>query len=76
MKQEEKPQWKLVLEQLQSGLYLTSLDALRDLGIISFPKRITELRNMGHKIEQERITTKGKWGKKSVNRYWMLPIKN
>ena len=71
----DKTQSELVLEKLQQGYYLTSLDALKELGIISFPKRITELRKQGHKIEQESITVKGKWGKKTVNRYWLIPIK-
>jgi len=70
----EKTQDQLVLEELEKGNYLTSLSALRDLGIISFPKRIASLRKDGHKIEQERITVKSRCGKKSVNQYWMIPI--
>jgi len=75
MKPTEKPQHELVLEKLQQGYYLTSLDALKELGIISFPKRISTLRNLGHKIEQESITVKGRFGKKRISRYWMIPIK-
>jgi len=75
MKPTETPQWKRALERMQKGYYLTSLSARTDLGIISFPKRITELRKRGHKIEQEPITVRTRYGKVRVNQYWMIPVK-
>jgi len=74
-KKEHVPQWKRALERMQKGYYLTSLSARTDLGIISFPKRITEIRRNGHKVEQESITVKTRYGKARVNQYWVIPVK-
>ncbi len=57
-----------VLKFLKDGFTLTSLKALSALGVISFPKRICELRRQGHQIEQRRIKLPN--GKR-VNEYWM-----
>ena len=41
-----------VLEHLKKGRKITSLSALQLLGIISLPKRISDLRADGHKIKK------------------------
>lgn len=56
------------LKALKFGVRMTSLDALRRLGIISFPKRISALRKLGYRIEQRPIKLNN--GKR-VNEYWM-----
>lgn len=68
MKQSER-----VLAYMKQGFPLTSLEALEKLGIISFPKRICELRKQGYNIAQKRITVKNRYGNKlSVNEYWLV----
>jgi len=68
----EYPQHMAVLEYLhQVPEGLTSLEAVTRLGIISFPKRISTLRQMGFYIEQKSIVVKSKLGKKRVNRYFI-----
>lgn len=44
-----------VLSQLEAGKVLSSKDAVLNYGIQDLPKRISELRREGHKIESERI---------------------
>lgn len=48
-------QRKWVLSQLEAGKVLSSKDAVLNYGIQDLPKRISELRREGHKIESERI---------------------
>lgn len=72
---EKDSQEIMVLKTLLLGYKMTGLDALKLFGIISFPKRISTLRQMGHKIEQQSITVKGRFGQKRVNQYWIKPSK-
>ena len=51
----ELRQWQQAYEYMLEGNSLTSLTALTELGIISFPKRICEMEARGIKIKRERI---------------------
>lgn len=51
-----------VLERLQSGERLSSRDAVITYGIQDLPKRISELRREGHRIESRRIDGKNRNG--------------
>lgn len=62
-----------VLNVLRTGSSLTSLDALKDLSIISFPKRICELEKDGYIINSVRVAVKNRFKEKvTVNSYKML----
>ncbi len=50
------PQWRLAYQYMRDVGSLTSLKALTELGIISFPKRICEMGRQGIKVKKERIT--------------------
>lgn len=50
-----KNQRRLVLEHLESGKSLTSLEALTRFGCLRLAARIAELRKMGVSIEKETI---------------------
>jgi hypothetical protein len=67
----DTPQWKVVLDHLLLGYSFTGLDALREFGIISFPKRICEIEKIGYKVERKLVMVKGRFGEKRVNRYWI-----
>ena len=63
-------QW--VLSKLENRCVLSSLDSVLNYGIQDLPKRISELRQMGHKIESERVTGINRHGRKTHwNIYWM-----
>ena len=51
-----------VLEHLQAGHKITSLKALRVLGIIQLPRRIWDLKREGHQIEREWIYRTNRYG--------------
>lgn len=61
-----------VLSQLEKGVCLSSRDAVLTYGIQDLPKRISQLRAMGHEIESERVNGINRHGKKTHwNLYWM-----
>ena len=63
---------KWVLAQLEKGCRLSSRDSVLEYGIQDLPKRISELRQMGHQIESERMTGKNRNGRSTRwNVYWM-----
>ena len=51
----KQAQWQQAYEYMKDNGSLTSLTALTELGIISFPKRICEMEARGIKIKRERI---------------------
>ena len=66
-----KQQWQLALDYMQEKP-LTSLTALTELGIISFPKRICEIKH-GHNVKKTRITVIDRFGNpKSVIEYSLV----
>lgn len=61
-----------VLSQLESGEILSSRDAVLTYGIQDLPKRISELRKMGHEIQSARVSGKNRHGLNTHwNLYWM-----
>lgn len=63
-------QWWQAYRYMQEHGALTSLTALTELGIISFPKRICEMEKRGIKVERRRITVVDRNGDlKQVNEY-------
>ena len=63
---------KWILKQLESGWRLSSLDSVLEYGIQDLPKRISELRQMGHKIESMRVDGTNRHNRKTHwNLYWM-----
>ena len=54
-----------VLAQLQDGARLSSRDAVRNYGIQDLPKRISELRRQGYRIESERVEGESRFGGKT-----------
>ena len=63
-------QW--VLSQLENGERLSSRDAVLTYGIQDLPKRISELRKMGHPIESVRVDGLNRNGTRTHwNLYWM-----
>ena len=55
----------MVLEHLESGRTITSLEALREYGIIQLPKRIFDLREAGYPVEKHWITVRKRHGEKA-----------
>ena len=61
-----------LIDYLESGKKITSLQAWRVLGFSYLPARIKDVRNMGHDIKSKRITVKNRFKEDvSVNQYWM-----
>lgn len=59
----------MLLQYLQSHGSITGLEAFQKLGIMSYTKRIAELRNAGVLIASTYITQKSKFGVKRFVRY-------
>lgn len=51
-----------VMCHLKTGKTLTSLEALREYGIMRLPNRISELRQRGEPIEKRTIVVMNKYG--------------
>ena len=66
-------QAKAVLAYMEEGHTITSLEALRLFGIISFPRRILDIEKMtGKAPRRRRIETVNRYGKSvHVNEYWI-----
>ena len=65
-------QAKAVLNYMMAGNTITSLEALRLFGIISFPRRILDIEKMtGIAPKRKRIKAVNRYGKEvSCNEYW------
>ena len=55
-------QGRRIMNYLESGKRLTSKDAMEGLGIVSFTKRISELRREGFKITDYWEESKNRYG--------------
>lgn len=65
-------QSRWVLKQLEKGERLSSRNAVVEYSIQDLPKRISELRQMGHKIESERVYGMNSHGMRTHwNVYWL-----
>lgn len=51
-----------VMAHLRSGKAITSLEALREYGIMRLPNRISELRRSGEEIEKRTVVVMNKYG--------------
>lgn len=69
-----KKQNRLLLEYLIKHNTITGLEALSNLGILSYTKRISELRAMGCRICTEWETKKSRFGKKRFAVYELLGV--
>lgn len=66
-------QAEMALKYMREHGSITSLDAMRDLGIMSFPKRICELEKMGYLIKRNTEVVIDRYGKKThVKRYSLI----
>lgn len=71
-KQKPPSQEQRLLDWLRSGLTVTRLLALTELGIFELSARIKDLESVGHTVKRRRITVQNRWGEKaSVCEYWM-----
>lgn len=63
----------MTLKYLQEHGSITSYEAMMELGIMSFPKRICEVEAMGFLIKRKMETVVNRFGKKvSVRRYYLI----
>lgn len=63
---------KLVLTRLERGERLSSRDAVLNYGVQDLPKRISDLRKMGHVIESVRVEGLNRHGGRTHwNEYWL-----
>ena len=63
---------KWVLRQLETGHRLSSRDSVLEYGVQDLPKRISELRQLGHEIESARVNGINRNGRNTHwNVYWM-----
>jgi hypothetical protein len=74
MENNKRPaQAMMALQYMRENGSITSLEALKDLGIMSFPKRVCELEKMGYLVKRKTETVVNRFGKKvSVKRYSLI----
>ena len=51
-----------ILEYLNKHGSITPIDAMIDLGVMRLASRISDLKNMGYRIESKMITVKNRFG--------------
>lgn len=73
-----KTQQQAVLEWLQTGAGITSMEAFKHLGATRLSAIIFELRAKGHEIESENVQVKNRFGSPvTVVRYFLKkPVDN
>lgn len=65
-----KSQWWRTYQYMKEHGSITSLTGFTELGILSFPKRISEIEKHGIKVDRKRITVIDRNGDiKQVNEY-------
>lgn len=70
---ESKSQAKRTLDYMREHNGITSFEAMKELGIISFPKRICELRALNYEIEDKWEEVENRFGDKiRVKRYFLI----
>jgi hypothetical protein len=63
----------MALEYMREHGSITSLEAIQELGIMSFPKRICELEQMGYLIKKRSEMVTNRYGKRvMVKRYSII----
>lgn len=69
-------QKKRLMEFFKTGQKITSLEALKDLGIYRLSARMSEMENVGIPISRERIQVTNRYGQEvRVKRYWVEPYR-
>lgn len=69
-------QKKRLMEFFKTGQKITSLEALKDLGIYRLSARMSEMENAGIPISRERIQVTNRYGQEvRVKRYWVEPYR-
>jgi len=63
-----KTQNQRILNHMQAGNSITFWDAVQDFGVMHLPRRIKDIRELGHPIESQFV--KGENGKR-FKEYWM-----
>lgn len=53
-----------VLDYIRKNGSITGLEALRDLGVMSLSRRITDLKRRGEHVGKETITVQNRYGEK------------
>jgi hypothetical protein len=74
MENNKRPtQAKMALEYMRERGSITSLEAITELGIMSFPKRICELEQMGYLIKRRTEMVTNRYGKRVlIKRYSLI----
>lgn len=74
MENNKRPaQAEMALAYMKEHGSITSLEAIQELGIMSFPKRICELEKMGYLIKRKTEKVVNRYGKQvSVKRYSLI----
>jgi hypothetical protein len=62
-----------LLDYLEAGNTVTTLDAFRKLGITRISAVVYDLKKEGHKLITERVTVKNHYGEKCSVCRWSLP---
>lgn len=62
-----------VIDYLNQGNTITTLDAFRKLGITRISAVIYDLKKEGYKLITERVTVKNRYGEKCSVCRWSLP---
>lgn len=67
-----KTQNQRLIDYLESGKKITSLQAWKVLGFSYLPARVKDVKDMGYPIKSKFITVQNRFGEKcSVKQYWM-----
>lgn len=69
---EKLKQTRRVIDYIERFGSITTLEAVRDLGVMRLASRINDLRKEGYPIVSEYIKVKNRYGEHtSVKRYWI-----
>lgn len=69
-------QKKRLMEFFKTGQKITSLEAMKDLGIYRLSARMSEMENVGIPISRESIQVTNRYGQEvRVKRYWVEPYR-
>lgn len=69
-------QCERVLRHLNDYGSITSLEAMKEYGIMRLASRISDLKNMGHKIISKTETSKNRYGETTHYSVYMLAERN
>lgn len=65
-------QCKRLIDYMMRGGKLTSLSAMRELGVARLASRIHDIKEMGYEVESRMVSETNRYGEKtSFKEYWM-----